>query len=143
MCGVVDDEAAVGLGTRLGADGDTASRCVVVDHALVVIPEYVLWWGRALKQDIKWHIRWEQDNICTASGGRTEYTQVSHVQFGSTLCVSDQNSNTPIPLAVAVHFTPHLARSSSRQQSDGFFFSHQSSQQISPASRVANVGSEL
>jgi len=56
VCGVVDDEAAVGLGTRLGADSDTASRCVVVDHALVVVPEYVLWWGRALKQDSKWHI---------------------------------------------------------------------------------------
>lgn len=66
MCGVVDDEAAVGLWTRLGAYGNTASRCVVVDHALVVVPEYVLWWGRALKQDVKWHIGWEQDNICTS-----------------------------------------------------------------------------
>ena len=65
MCGVVDDEAAVRLGTRLGADGDTASRCVVVDHVLVVVPEYVLWRGRALKQDIKWHIGWEQDNVRT------------------------------------------------------------------------------
>lgn len=66
MCGVVDDEATVGLGTRLGADGNTASRCVVVDHPLVVVPEHVLWWGRALKQDIKWHIGWEQINICTS-----------------------------------------------------------------------------
>jgi hypothetical protein len=66
VCGVVDDESAVGLGTGFGADGDTASRCVVVDHALVVVPKYVLWWGRALKQDNKWHIAWQQDNTCTS-----------------------------------------------------------------------------
>jgi len=66
VCSVVDDEAAVGLGTGLRADGDTASRCVVVDHALVVIPEHVLWRGRALEQDINWHIGCEQDIICTS-----------------------------------------------------------------------------
>ena len=44
VCGVVDDEAAMSLRTRFGADSDTAPRCVVVDHAVVVVPEHVLWW---------------------------------------------------------------------------------------------------
>lgn len=48
VCGVVDDEATVSLGTRLGADGDTSSRCVVVYHVLVVVPEHVLRRRRAL-----------------------------------------------------------------------------------------------
>jgi hypothetical protein len=50
VCGVVDDEAAMGLGTRLRADSDTASRCVVVDHAVVVVPEHVLWWCGTLQR---------------------------------------------------------------------------------------------
>jgi hypothetical protein len=63
--GVVDDEATMGFGTRLGAYTDASSRCVVADHAVVMVPEHVLWWGRALKQDIKWHIGWEQDSTRT------------------------------------------------------------------------------
>lgn len=49
VCGVVDDEATVSLGARLGAHGDTSSRRVVVDHVLVVVPEHVLRRGRALE----------------------------------------------------------------------------------------------
>jgi hypothetical protein len=94
VCGVVDDEATMGLGTRLRAYTDTSSRCVVVDHVFVVIPEHVLWWGRALKQDIKWHIGCEQDNtlqVCTTNGSGRLHTLVSHVQLGTKLCVCYRN----------------------------------------------------
>jgi len=49
VCGVVDNEATVGLGARLRGYRDASPRCVVVDHVLVVVPEHVLRWGRALQ----------------------------------------------------------------------------------------------
>jgi hypothetical protein len=50
VCGVVDDEATMGLGPRLRAHCDTSQRRVIVDHVLVVVPEHVLRGGRTLKQ---------------------------------------------------------------------------------------------
>ena len=43
MC-VADGQPALRLGARVGLHRNAASRCVVVDHAVVVVPEHVLWW---------------------------------------------------------------------------------------------------
>lgn len=36
-------ESALGFGAGFGLDGDPSSCRVVVDHAVVVVPEHVLW----------------------------------------------------------------------------------------------------
>ena len=49
MC-VADGQSALCLGARLGLHRNAPSRRVVVDHAVVVIPEHVLRWCGALQR---------------------------------------------------------------------------------------------
>jgi hypothetical protein len=47
---VADGQSALRLGARVGLHRNATSRRVVVDHAVVVVPEHVLWWCGALQR---------------------------------------------------------------------------------------------
>jgi hypothetical protein len=48
VVGVADGETALRLGAGFRLHRNAASGCVVVDHAVVVVPEHVLRWGGTL-----------------------------------------------------------------------------------------------
>jgi hypothetical protein len=47
---VANGQAALRLQAWLRLDGDAAARRIVVDHAVVVVPEHVLRWSGTLKR---------------------------------------------------------------------------------------------
>lgn len=66
-------ESALSFGAGFGLHGDSSSSCVVVDHAVIVVPEHVLWRLRALQN--RWYRVSEEIEQC----GRVSLFLVVHL----------------------------------------------------------------